>query len=210
MNLQRVGGVASVANAFLTAVVVFIIAAVFPRLGLVTPSDWTDPVKSIAAWPALSIPLSSLNIALVLMSIAALLTILALRERMHTSAPTLMRIAVIATSIGCAIWVATGLIEFGARPSILNAKDVSAYRALIGMCVSLSTAGDHGMGWAVFLTGWAALRTAKLPRILSCLGVLTGAILILGFLSMPLDGVGYVLFIIWSLWLGVVLLRSNT
>lgn len=210
MNLQRIGGVASTANAFLAAVFLIILVAVFPRLGLVAPSDWNDPVKGIAAWTASSVTFSSLNIDYVLMSIASLLIILALRERMQTSAPILMFIAVIGTSIACALWVAAGLMQIGARASIVNANDASAYRALMGVFLGLSTAGDHAFGWALVSTGWAALRTAKLPRILSYLVVLVGALFILDFCSIALGVVGLALFIISSFWLGVVLLQSKT
>jgi len=210
MNLQRVGGVASTANAFLTAIFLIILTVVFPRLGLVTPADWIDPVKGIPAWAASPITFSLFNMDYVLMSIACLLTILALRERMQSSAPTLMRIAVIATSIACAMWAASGLMEIGARASLVSTKDASAYRALMGVVLGLSVAGDHALGWALFSTGWAALSSAKLSRILSYLAVLVGVLLILDFCSMVLGLFGYVLFVIWSFWLGVVLLRSKT
>jgi hypothetical protein len=210
MKLQRVGGVASMANAFLTAIFLIILTALFPHLGLVKPADWIDPVKGIPAWAASPITFSLFNIDYVLMSIALLLTILALRERMQSGAPTLMRIAVIATSIGCALWAASGLIEIAARASIVSTKDASAYRALMGVVLGLSITGDHALGWALFSTGWAALRTANLSRILSYLAALAGVLLILDFCSMALGFGGYVLFVIWSFWLGVVLLRSKT
>ena len=52
MKLQKVGGVASIANGILSLGLVFIFSIVFPRLGIVGANDLLDPVKGIAAWTA--------------------------------------------------------------------------------------------------------------------------------------------------------------
>jgi hypothetical protein len=182
---------------------------VLPRLGLVGPSDWIDPMKGIAAWSASPITFFLFNLEYILFGIAFILIILALRERMQASAPNLMRIAVIGVSIVCAAWLAAGLIGIVGMPSIVSANDASAFRAVNGVYLGLSFAGDHAWGWVLLLIGWAALKTRGLPRTLSYFSVLSGIVGILDFAVAPLMFV-YLLFgIIWGVWLGVVLLRSK-
>jgi hypothetical protein len=209
MKLQKIGGVGSIGSACLCAIYLVFFFLVFPSLGLVGPNDWIDPVKGIAAASALAITYFLFNLESILMSIAFILIVLGLRERMQASAPNLMRIAVIGVSVSCALWLATGLIAIVGMPSIISAKDASAYRAVMGAVLGLGIAGDHATGWALLLIGWAALKTKGLPRILSYLSVLEGIVMILEFVVQPFLLVGLFLGIIWGVWLGVVLLRSK-
>ncbi len=208
MKLQKIGGVGAIGSAFLCATFLVFLLLVFPRLGL-GPRDWLDPVKGIAASSGSPIAFFLFSLESILWSIAFILIVLALRERMQASAPNLMRFAVIGVSIVCALWLAAGLIDIAGRPSIVSAKDASAYRALMGVILGLSIAGDHALGWVLLLIGWAALKTRGLPRILSYLSVLMGIVLILEFAVHPFMLVYLFLGIIWGLWLGGVLLGSK-
>jgi hypothetical protein len=185
------------------------ILLVFSRLGLVGPSDWIDPVKCLDARSASPTTFFLFNLVVILWSIALILIVLALRERMQASAPNLMRIAVIGVSITCALWLAAGLIGIVGMPSIVSAQDASAYRAMMGVYFGLSTAGDHALGWALLLIGWAALKTKGLPRMLSYFSVLNGVVMILDFVWQPIMMVSMLLSIVFSLWLGIVLLQSK-
>lgn len=169
-----------------------------------------DAAKGIAAWTASPTTFFSTEIEYILLGIAFLLIMLALRERMQADAPTLTQIALIVTSIACALWIAAGLVSHTMRPAIISAGDASAFRAAMAVFFGLSDGGDHAQGWALLLIGWAALKTAKLPRILGCLIVLAGLIFIFDFLSMVLGIVGMGVLIIQSVWLGVVLLRTKS
>jgi hypothetical protein len=210
MKLQKIGGVGSIVHAFLCAISLVILLLVFPRLGLVGLSDLSDPVKGIAASNASPITFYISNLELVVWSIAAILVALALRERMQASAPNLMRIVVIGVSISCALWLAYGLIGIVGMPSIVSAKDASAYRAVVAVLSGLLFAGDHALGWALLLIGWAAVKTKRLSKILSYLIMLVGIVIILEFAVQPFLFVGLFLGIVWGLWLGIVLLRSRS
>lgn len=210
MKLQKIGGFGSIANAILLVIFLVILLLVFPHLGLVGPSDWNDPVKGIDAGSASPITFFLLNLERILWSIAFILIVLALRERMQASAPTFIRIAVIGVSITCALWLAAGLIGIVGMPSIVSAKDASAFRAVMAMSFGLNTAADHALGWALLLIGWAALKTRGLPRILSYFSVLKGVVMILEFAVQPLMFVGMLLGIVFYPWLGIVLLRSKS
>jgi hypothetical protein len=211
MKLQKIGGVASVANAVVSAIFLVILVVVFPRLGLIGPNDWMDPAKNISAWAASPVAFFSLDIEYILFGIASLLTMLALRERMQADAPILTQTALIVISIACALWLAAGLVDHTMRLAIISAGgDASAFRAAMAVFFGLSDGGDHASGWALLLIGWAALKTAKLPRMLGYLIVLAGLILIFDFLSMVLSIVALALWIILFLWLGIVLLRTES
>src|SRR4030042_3223221 len=209
MKLQKIGGYGSIWNAILLVSALVIIFIVAPRLGLVGQSDWNDPVKNLDAMSTSPITFFILDLETILCSIAYILIVLALRERMQASAPNLIRIAVIAVSITCALWLATGLIGIVSMPSIVSAKDASAFRAVKAMHFGLGTAGYFGLGWTLLLIGWAALKTRGLPRILSYLSVLAGIVGILEFAVQPLMFVALLLGIVWGLWLGGVLLQSK-
>jgi hypothetical protein len=208
MKLQKIGGIGSIGTAILVVIVLVIILIVFPSLGL-GPKDWNDPVKGLDAASASPITFFILNLVMILFSIAYILIVLALRERMQ-AAPNLMQVAVIALSINCALWFATGVIGIVGMPSIIPAKDISALRAANAIHLSLSTSGDCAAGWVLLLIGWAALRTRGLPRILSYFSVLKGVVMILEFVAQPLMVVGLLLGIIFYPWLGIVLLRSKS
>ncbi len=210
MKLQKIGGFASIASALIGAMAMVIIALVFPRLGLVGPADRMDPIKGINAESASPLTFVLFNLDLILWGMAFVLIILALRERMQASAPNLMRLAVIGVSTTYAIMLVAGLIGILGMPSIITAKDASAYRAFMGIYFALMVVGDQAAGWAVLLSGWAALKTRSLSRILGYFSVLVGIVFIIELAAKPLMPVGLILSIIWGLWLGVVLLRSKT
>jgi len=209
MKLQKIGGVGSIGYACLCAIYLLFFFVVFPSLGLLGPNDWIDPVKCIAAEGASPITFFLFDVGSILLSIAFILIVLALRERMQASPPNLMRIVVIGVSIGCALLLASALIGIVGKPSIVSANDASAYRAVQGVYLGLAIAGDHALGWVLLLIGWAALKARGLARILSYLLMLSAILGILEFAVQPFMFVVIFLGIIWGVWLGVVLLRSK-
>jgi hypothetical protein len=182
---------------------------VFPRLGLVGLGDMFDPEKGFAAGNASPAVFFILDLELLLWSIASILLIFALRERMETGAPNLMRMAVIGVSITAVLWVAQGLVNIVGMPSIVSANDASAFRAAMAIFASLGAAADFTLGWALLLIGCAALGTKGLPRTLSYFALLKGVVMIIDFAVQPLMLVGMVLGIIFYPWLGIVLLTST-
>ena len=209
MKLQKIGGVASIGNACVAAMFLFIAAVVFPRLGLMAPQDWMDAAKAAQAATASPLTFFLLDIVgSILFAIAFLLIMLALRERMQADAPILTQMALVVTPIACALWLAAGLVVHMMR-AVVGPGDTSFYKAAMGIYWGLTDSGDHAAGWALLLMGWAALRTAKLPRILGYLIVLVGVVTILDFLSMALGMVSLALMVIMPVWLGIVLLRTK-
>jgi hypothetical protein len=209
MKLQKIGGVCSIGFACLCAIFLVFFLLVCPRLGLVESSDWIDPVKVNAAWSTSPITFVLFNFVPILFSIALILIALALRERMQAGVPNLMQVVFIGVSIACALLLAAAIIEITVSPTIAGAQNLATRRAVTAMYLGLIFAGDHAMGWVLLLIGWAALKTRGLPRILSYLTMLYGIVLALEFAVHPFMDVGVILGIIWGVWLGGVLLRSE-
>ena len=210
MKLQKVGGYASLAIAFLFIVFLIIIFVVMPRLGLAGPGDFGDPAKWIAAVNASGLPFLLLSYVFILFSIVFILIVLALRERMQAESPHLVQISVIGASIFSALFLAAGVIGIAALPSIASANDISAYRAVNKVMFALLFAGAHASGWVLLLSGWGALKSRRLPKILSWLQMLLGIAWIAEFAVEPLQVLDAIPAIVWGVWLGVVLLRSKS
>jgi hypothetical protein len=209
MKLQKVGGVASVANGILAVILIYLMGFLFPRLGIVSTKDLLDHVKGIAAWTASPMTFFAGDIDILLWGIAPFLVVLALRERMQTSAPILTQIALVAISIASGLWLILGIAPQAIRPFLISTGDASAYRAIAIIQWGLNNSADNACGWSLLLIGWAALKTAALPRMLACLIVLTGLLFILDFFAEALAAGGVILFAIMSFWLGITLLRTK-
>jgi hypothetical protein len=208
MKLQKVGGIASLANVIAAVGFIFLMSVVYPRLGHVQIND-LDPVRGMAAWAASPMTFFSTDMDIILWGIAPFLIVLALRERMQASAPILTQIGLVAISIASGLWLVGGVAPQIMRPLLISTGDASAYRATMMILQGLGYSADHACGWAFLLIGWAALKTTALPRILACLMVLTGLLFILDFLTVVLAGLVLILFPIMSFWLGITLLRTK-
>jgi hypothetical protein len=143
---------------------------------------------------------------------------LALYDRLKTSTPA---IAQIATAIGL-IWA--GLVMAGGFVAILGIRTVvdlygtdPAQAAAVWLTVETVASAVSGGGGEVpggvwlLLTGWAALRSRMLPRALSYLSLVLGVAGILTVVP-PLEPAAFLFgvgLIVWWVWLGIVMLRSD-
>lgn len=209
MKLQKIGGIASLGLSFFVVIIFATYIFMLPRLGLITPEDWHDPVKAFNAWSASPATFYITFLAFLLTALAFIPVMMAIRERMQTDAPNLIRIAVIGVSIGCALWLLWALIGIIGLPLVIRTSDASAYRAVEALFQCAGSAGEHALGWALLLIGWAALKTRTLPRMLSYLCVFKGVVMILKIAVTVFGAVGLILGIVLYPWLGIVLLRTK-
>ncbi|MHB9033409.1 MAG: DUF4386 family protein [Anaerolineae bacterium] len=144
---------------------------------------------------------------------------LALYDRLKSGAPAIMQVA---TAIGI-IWagalIVSGMVANAGLAVIvpLYAKD-PAQAALTWQGIE---AVVHGLGFGngdilggllTLLVSLAGLRTGGLPKVLSILGLLVGAVGILSIipgLTEVMAGIFGLGLIIWLIWLGIGLLRRN-
>jgi hypothetical protein len=144
---------------------------------------------------------------------------LALYDRLKSGAPAIMQVA---TTIGI-IWagslIASGMVSnAGIAPVVaLYAHDPAqaalAWQGIESVASGLGNGNGEILGglWTL-LVSLAALRAGGLPRGLNTLGLLVGAVGIISLIPGLTDlmtGVFGLSQIIWFVWLGIVLLRSN-
>ena len=146
------------------------------------------------------------------------LLILALTQRLKTGAPVLALAAAAFGLLWTGLVFASGFITLYGWETIGRFSSTDpAQAALLRLVVDTVTGGlDHsdrflGCLW-VLLTSWAALRTGQLAKPLNVLGLAIGLAGIVSSVAPALNALGYAFgvgIIVWWIWLGIVLLRSN-
>ena len=203
-NMQKAGAYAVLVTGVQFVAILIIQFGVLAPLGVAGPT--TPPEKILAVATNSTTPFLIQFLITGLFSITLLLGALAVRERLQAGAPTRMRLAVIAASIGSALFLANGITSFTGFPSIVAANDASAFRALDAVANGLIVAAIFAFGWVALLWGWAGLSTKGLPTGLNYVLILAGVIAVLAFI-IPIFGLlGVVVNVIWAFWLGFVLL----
>ncbi len=213
-NLQKMGGIAALylASALLFAMVGYLL--------IIGTLDVVDPVEKVVQLRDNQAFLYLLNlIAYVIWGIVMVPLVLALYERLKASSPGLMQIATAIGLIWACIVIASGQVSnFGMNAVIdLFGKDPAqastVWMAIDSVANGLGSAGGEILGgsWMI-LVSWAALRGKGLSRALNYLGVLVGLAGIISAVP-ALFGVLGIIFglgkVVWSLWLGITLLRNN-
>ena len=146
------------------------------------------------------------------------LVALALYQQLKTGAPTLALASVCFGLLWTGLVFASGFITIYGWEVIgrLSSAD-TAQASMLRLVVDTMTTGiDHsdrflGCLW-VLLTSWAALHTGQLSRPLNFLGLAIGMAGIVSSFAPALNELGYAFgvgVIVWWIWLGVVMLRSN-
>jgi hypothetical protein len=146
-----------------------------------------------------------------LLSLTIIPIVLAVYDRIQAGAPNRSRIAVISATVASALFLAQALVGIvgGGQviPANLSAGPAPSI-ALSAVTQGLLAAAVFAAGWSVVFWSWAALSTGALPKPLSYVVLLSGILSIVNF-AFPLGGlVGDILVLVWSFWLGAVLLRE--
>ena len=213
-TLQKFGGFAAfyLAAAYLIGIILFIVVLDYLSI--------TDPAQKVALNVDKQMVIFSTNLLMyVFFGLFLIILSLALYDRLKSGAPAIMQVA---TAIGI-IWagslIASGMVANAGLDAIvpLYAKD-PAQAALTWQGIE---AVSHGLGFGngdilggllTLLVSLAALRAGGLPKGLNILGLLAGAVGIISIvpgLSEMMGGIFGLISIIWFIWLGIVLLRSN-
>ena len=212
-TLQKSGGLAALylALAYLIGMVLF--------LGVLDYPGITDPAQKVALLIAKPMVIFSTNLLMyVFFGVILIVLSLALYDRLKSGAPAIMQVA---TAIGI-IWagslVASGMVSnAGIAPVVaLYAKDPAqaalTWQGIESVASGVSNGNGEILGglWTL-LVSVAALRAGGLPKGLNIVGVLVGAVGIFSIIPglTDLTGVFGLGQLIWFVWLGIVLLRSN-
>jgi hypothetical protein len=212
-TLQKSGGFAALylAIAYLIGMVLFLVVLDYPSL--------TDPAQRVTLLVEKQGIIFSSNLLMyVFFGIGLIVLALALYDRLKPSSPAIIPVACAIGMIWAGCLIASGMVSnAGIAPVVaLYAKDPAqgalTWQAIESVANGLGNANGEILGGLfTLLVSLAALRAGKLPQGLNILGLLVGAVGISSIFPglIGLSGVFGLSQIIWFVWLGIVLLRSN-
>jgi hypothetical protein len=213
-TLQKYGSFSAfyLAVAYLIGMVLFLVVLDYPSM--------TDPAQKVALLIEKQMVIFSTNLFMyVLFGVFLIVLSLALYDRLKSRAPAVMQSA---TAIGI-IWagslIASGMVlNAGIDPVVtLYAKDPAqaalTWQGIESVASGLGNGNGEILGGLLtLLVSLAGLRAGGLPRGLNILGLLVGAAGVISLFP-GLTGLMTAVFglsqVIWFVWLGIVLLRSN-
>ena len=210
-NLQKMGGIAALyAGA----------AYVVGMMGFLLVVGWPDdPVAQVAV--LVNNQVSQHILYLIVYQVWAIFLVvltLALYERLKANSPAMMQIVTAIGVIWATVVIASGMIFNIGMDNVVNlyGKDpdqaTTVWLAIESVCNGIGGGNEILGGLWMLLISWVALRAGIFPRALNYLGAAIG---VAGILS-ALPGLGEVgmifglLQIVWFIWLGIVMLRSNS
>jgi hypothetical protein len=213
-TLQKFGGFSALymAIAHLIGIVIFLVVLDYPSI--------TDPAQKVALNVDKQMIIFSTNLLMyVFFGFALIVLSLALYDRLKSGAPALMQVATAVGIIWAGSLIASGMAANAGLATVvaLYAKDptqaVLTFQAIEAITNGLGNANGEILGGPLtLLVSLAALRTGGLPKGLNILGLLVGAVGIITIIPAlnALVGVFGLGQIIWFVWLGIVLLRSQS
>ncbi|MGB7873783.1 MAG: hypothetical protein WBL25_05320 [Anaerolineales bacterium] len=212
-TLQKFGGIAALylAAAYLIGMTIFLVVLDYPSI--------TNPAQKVTLLVEMQMVTFSTNLLMyVFFGVFLIILSLALYDRLKSGAPAIMQVATVIGIIWAGSLVASGMVaNAGITPVVaLYAKDPAqaalTWLGIESVANGLGNANGEILGGLfTLLVSLAALRAGELPKGLNILGLLVGAVGIITVLPGLIDLVGVFALsqVIWFVWLGIVLLRSN-
>lgn len=212
-SLQKMGGIAALyeAAAYIVGMIGF--------LTVVDVSGVADPVQKVALMADNLAFLYILHlIVYVVWGIFMVVLALALYERLKVGSPAIVQTAtVFGIFWGCVI-ILSGMIHNVGMQNVVDlyGKDPTqagtVWLTIESVLGGLAGSNEFIGGIWILLVSWAALRTGEFSRILNSLGLVVGIAGIISIVPALAELFIYIFAlgqIVWFIWLGVVLLRSN-
>jgi len=215
-DLQKMGGIAALIGAAtnLLAIVVY--------LTLLAPKGYgSDDPGQIVAFLADNQALMRVwyQIIWLVFGVSMIFLSLALYERLKAGSPALAQAVTTFGLIWAVLVIVNGTLAINNLSTVVKlygenpAQAATVWLTLDSVEVGLGAGGGETMVSALWLLllSWVALRARELPRVLNYFGVV---ICVAGILSVVLASLGLAAvyglgLIIWFIWMGIVLLRSN-
>jgi len=213
-NLQKFGGFAALymAIAHLIGIVIFLVVLDYPSI--------TDPAQKVALLVEMQLVTFSTNLLMyVFFGVFLIVLSLALYDRLKSVAPAVMRVAAVIGMIWAGSLIASGMVANAGIALVvaLYAKDPAQAAMTWQTFETVASGLGNGNGeilggiWTLLIS-LAAVRSGGLPKTLIILGLSVGTVGIISLfpgLTEILVGIFGLGQIIWFIWMGIVLLRSN-
>ena len=212
-TLQKSGGYAALylAAAYAIGIVLFLVVLDIPSI--------TDPAQKVALLVEQQTVIFATNLLMyVFFGVFLVVLALALYDRLQAGAPALMQVATALGIIWAGSLIASGMVaNAGIAPVVaLYATDpaeaAATWQGIEIVANGLGNGNGEILGglWTL-LVSLAGLQAGRLPKGLNVFGLLVGAVGVITLLPAltALAGVFGLSQIVWFVWLGIVLLRSN-
>jgi hypothetical protein len=207
---RKVGGIAAI---ILGSLFLFLLALLMylPSIGF-GPGALNDPATGIGFIESSAIP-AVIAFLYLCIGIASMIVLNAIAGLFGATNATVADWISFAAAAAGTLLVGYSMSDLVALPYAAVAYHTdqalggSAYVAIRAVGHGLSAGALFSTGMGVALAGLAGLRDAIFPTLLSVLMMLAGLAVALSFIILPLGLIGLVAAPVWSIWLGVVLLR---
>jgi hypothetical protein len=213
-TLPKIGGLAALylAVAYLIGMILFLVVLDYPGI--------TDPAQKVTLLVDKQMVFFSTNLLMyVFFGVFLIVLSLALYDQLKSSTPAVIKVATVIGIIWAGSLIASGMVSNAGIDSIvaLNAKDpaqaVLTWQGIESIASGLGNGNGEILGGLfTLLVSMAALGAGWLPKGLNILGLLVGVAGIISIIPglINLTGIFGLSQMIWFVWLGVVLLRSNS
>lgn len=217
-NLQKMGGIAALIGAATIILGAVVYATVLVPKGF--GSNNPDPSR-IVALLADNQATMRLWLQIIWLAFGACLIFLslALHERLKAGSPELAQAVTTFTLIWAVLVIVVGTLSINDLDTVVRLFDQDpAQAATVWLTLDTVETGLGAGGGETIVTGlwllllsWAALQARALPRLLNYLGVVVGlaGVLYVFTASDAVLSVNALGLIVWFVWLGIVMLRSN-
>jgi Domain of unknown function (DUF4386) len=215
-NLLKVGGIAALIGAATN------LFALVTLLTLLEPKGYgsNDPGQVVAFLADNQAIMRVWYIIIYLVfGVSMIFLSLALYERLKTGSPARAQAVTTFGLIYVVLVIVIGTLSINNLSTVVKlygenpAQAATVWLTLDSVETGLGAGGGETIVTALWflLLSWAALRARELPRVLNYLGVVLGVAGILSVVlaSLSLSAVYGLGLIIWFVWLGIVMLRSN-
>ena len=212
-KLQKMGGIAALyeAAAYIVGMVGF--------LAVVDVAGVADPVEKVALMAGNQAFLYVMHLLVyVVWAVFLVVLALALYERLKDGSPATVQTATVFGMIWACVIIASGMIHNSGMETVIDlyGKDPdqagTVWLAIDSVLGGLGGGNEVLGGIWILLISWAALRSGGLPRVLNYLGVVVGVAGIVSVVPALAELLIYVFAlgqIVWFIWLGIVMLRSD-
>jgi hypothetical protein len=217
-TLQKMGGIAALIGAATIILGAVVYATLLVPKGF--GSNNPDPSR-IVALLADNQAIMRLWLQIIWLAFGACLIFLslALHERLKAGSPELAQAVTIFTLIWAVLVIVVGTLSINNLDTVVRlfgqdpAQAATIWLTLDTVETGLGAGGGETIvtGLWLLLLSWAALQARALPRLLNYLGVVVGlaGVLYVFTASDVLLAVNALGLIVWFVWLGIVMLRSN-
>ena len=217
-TLQKMGGIAALIGAATIILGAVVYATLLVPKGF--GSNNPDPSR-IVALLADNQATMRLWLQIIWLAFGACLIFLslALHERLKAGSPELAQAVTIFTLIWAVLVIVVGTLSINNLDTVVRlfgqdpAQAATVWLTLDTVETGLGAGGGETIvtGLWLLLLSWAALQARALPRLLNYLGVVVGlaGVLYVFTASDVLLAVNALGLIVWFVWLGIVMLRSN-